>query len=70
MSEDRYTKRVFKAQPIGTWRKGGLYLRGIDGLEKDLLVFIAKNRRTLERRRLAWKSLLEKAKTHPGLSSH
>ncbi|GFW00306.1 hypothetical protein TNCV_4355031 [Trichonephila clavipes] len=34
MSEDRTTKKVFNAQPIGTRRKG----RWIDGLEKDLLV--------------------------------
>ncbi|GFX59530.1 uncharacterized protein TNCV_2034581 [Trichonephila clavipes] len=38
MNEDRTTKKVFSAQPIGTRRKGRPNLRWIDGLEKDLLV--------------------------------
>ncbi|GFW60324.1 uncharacterized protein TNCV_1844041 [Trichonephila clavipes] len=56
--------------PIGTRSKGRPNLRWIDDLEKDLLVLRTKNWRTLEGRRLAWKGLLEKAKVHPGLSSH
>ncbi|GFW33239.1 uncharacterized protein TNCV_2859171 [Trichonephila clavipes] len=64
MSEDRTTKKVFNAQPIGTQRKG----RWIDGLEKDFLILRTRNWRKLTRRRLAWKRLLDKA--HPGLSSH
>ncbi|GFU62719.1 uncharacterized protein TNCV_1518981 [Trichonephila clavipes] len=63
-------KKVFNAQPIGTRRKYRQNLRWIDGLEKDLLVLRASNWRTLTGRRLAWKRLLEKAKVHPGLSSH
>ncbi|PRD36024.1 UNVERIFIED_CONTAM: hypothetical protein NCL1_09865 [Trichonephila clavipes] len=38
MSEDRTTKKVFSAQPIGTRRKGKLNLRWIDGIEKNLLL--------------------------------
>ncbi|GFT30306.1 hypothetical protein TNCV_2376111 [Trichonephila clavipes] len=34
MDEDRPTKKVFNAQPIGTRRKGRPNLRWIDGLEK------------------------------------
>ncbi|GFW91232.1 hypothetical protein TNCV_736471 [Trichonephila clavipes] len=37
MNEDRTTKKVFDAQPIGTRRKGRPNLRWIDGLEKYLL---------------------------------
>ncbi|GFV91055.1 uncharacterized protein TNCV_1249371 [Trichonephila clavipes] len=37
VEEDRTTKEVFSAQPIGTWRKGRANLRGIDGLENDPL---------------------------------
>ncbi|GFU12336.1 uncharacterized protein TNCV_2748391 [Trichonephila clavipes] len=66
MSEDRATKKVFIAEPIDTPRKGRSNLRWIDGLEKDL-VLRARNWRTLAGRRLDWKKLLEKAKTHPGL---
>ncbi|GFX06810.1 uncharacterized protein TNCV_1201271 [Trichonephila clavipes] len=70
MNEDRITKKVFNAQPIGSRIKGRPYLRWIDGLEKDLLVLRTKDWRTLAGRRLAWKRLLEKAKAHPGLSRH
>ncbi|GFW64123.1 uncharacterized protein TNCV_708281 [Trichonephila clavipes] len=70
MEEDHTTKKFFNAQLIDIRRKGRSNLRWIDGLEKDLLVFRTKNWRTLAGRRLAWKRLLEKSKTHPGLSSH
>ncbi|GFX95670.1 uncharacterized protein TNCV_4885961 [Trichonephila clavipes] len=70
MDENRTTKQVFNAQTIGTQRKVRANLRWIDDLEKDLLVLRTKNWRILARRRLAWKRLVEKAKTHPGLSSH
>ncbi|GFU04273.1 uncharacterized protein TNCV_863791 [Trichonephila clavipes] len=62
MDENRTTKKVFNAQPIGTRRKGRPNLRWTDGLEKDLLVLRTKNWRTLAGSRLAWKRLLEKAK--------
>ncbi|GFU34619.1 hypothetical protein TNCV_1993401 [Trichonephila clavipes] len=52
MDEDRTTKKVFNAQPIGTRRKARSNLRWIDGLKKDILVLRTKNWRTLERRRL------------------
>ncbi|GFT40624.1 uncharacterized protein TNCV_3007981 [Trichonephila clavipes] len=69
MDEDHSTtKKVFKAQPIGTRRKSGPNMRWIDDLEKDLLVLKTKNWRTLAGRRLAWKRLLEKV--HPLLLSH
>ncbi|GFU89199.1 uncharacterized protein TNCV_2896471 [Trichonephila clavipes] len=70
MNEDRTTKKIFKAQPIGTRRKVRLNLRWIDDLEKDLLILRTRDWRTLAGRRLAWKRLLEKAKAHPGLSCH
>ncbi|GFW60786.1 uncharacterized protein TNCV_2672071 [Trichonephila clavipes] len=69
MDEDRTTKKVFKAQPIGTRRKSRPNLRWIDGQEKYLLVLRTKNLRSLTRR-LALKRLLQKAKAHPGLSNH
>ncbi|GFS52608.1 uncharacterized protein TNCV_4852351 [Trichonephila clavipes] len=69
MDEDCTTKKVFNAQPIGTQRRGRPNL-WIDGIEKDLLVLRTKNWRTLARRRLAWKRLLEKAKDHLGQLSH
>ncbi|GFX44060.1 hypothetical protein TNCV_4118561 [Trichonephila clavipes] len=53
MDEDRTTKKVLNAQPIGTRRKGRPSLRWIDGIEKDLLVLITKNWRTLAGRRTA-----------------
>ncbi|GFT40088.1 uncharacterized protein TNCV_2171051 [Trichonephila clavipes] len=46
-NEDRITKKVFNAQPIGTRRKGRPNLRWIDGLEKDLLVLRTENCRAL-----------------------
>ncbi|GFS65966.1 uncharacterized protein TNCV_2510051 [Trichonephila clavipes] len=70
VDEDRTRKKVFNAQPTGTRRKGRRNLRWVDGMEKDLLVLRIKNWRTLVGRGLAWKRLLEKAKAHPGLSSH
>ncbi|GFU19995.1 uncharacterized protein TNCV_1191451 [Trichonephila clavipes] len=70
MDENRITKKVFNAQPIGTRRKGRPNLRWIDVLKKDILVLRTKNWRALAGRRLAWKRLLEKAKAHPGLSNH
>ncbi|GFW46066.1 uncharacterized protein TNCV_3276831 [Trichonephila clavipes] len=69
MDEDRTTKKVLNAQSIGTRRKGRPNLRWIDG-GLDLLVLRTKNWRTQAERRLAWKRVLEKAKAHPGLSSH
>ncbi|GFW69106.1 uncharacterized protein TNCV_2920041 [Trichonephila clavipes] len=68
MDEDPTTKKVFNAQPIGTRRKGRPNLSWIDGLEKYLLVL--RTKRTLAGRRMAWKKIPEKAKAHPGLSSH
>ncbi|GFY28701.1 uncharacterized protein TNCV_3440681 [Trichonephila clavipes] len=65
MDKDCTTKKVFNAQPIGTWRKSSSNLLWIDGIEKDLLVLKSKNWR-----RLAGRRLLEKAKAHPGQSSH
>ncbi|GFV62963.1 uncharacterized protein TNCV_3177561 [Trichonephila clavipes] len=70
MNEDRTTKTVFNAQPIGTRRKGKPNLQWIVSLGKGLLVLRTKNWRTLARKRLAWKRLLEKVKAHPVLSSH
>ncbi|GFS85624.1 uncharacterized protein TNCV_2794581 [Trichonephila clavipes] len=70
MNEDRTTKNVFNAQPIGTRKRGRPNLRRIDGLENDLLVLRTRNWITLAGRRLAWKRLLEKVKAHPRLSYH
>ncbi|GFW05751.1 uncharacterized protein TNCV_4627601 [Trichonephila clavipes] len=69
MNENRTTKKDFNGKPIGTRRKGSPNFRWIDGLENCLLLLRTKNWRTLARRRMAWKRLLEKAKSHPGLSS-
>ncbi|GFU66479.1 uncharacterized protein TNCV_3807221 [Trichonephila clavipes] len=66
MNEDRTTKKVFNAQPIGTRRKGRPNLRWIDGQEKELLVLGIRNWRALADIRLAWKRLLEKTKVHLG----
>ncbi|GFW39812.1 uncharacterized protein TNCV_2419781 [Trichonephila clavipes] len=70
INEHRTTKKVSNAQPIGTRRKGRPNLRWIDGVEKDLLVLRTRTWRTLARKRLAWKRLLEKTRAHPGLSCH
>ncbi|GFT38108.1 hypothetical protein TNCV_4103371 [Trichonephila clavipes] len=71
MDEDNSTKIVFNVQPIDTWRKGRpTNVRWIGGLKTDLLVSRTIIWRTLARRRLAFKRLLEKTKAHPGLSSH
>ncbi|GFV48345.1 hypothetical protein TNCV_2479101 [Trichonephila clavipes] len=70
MNEDHTTKKVFNAQPIGARRKGRANFRWNDSLEKDLLVWRTGNWRTLAGKRLAWKRLLEKAKTHHNLSCH
>ncbi|GFX65113.1 hypothetical protein TNCV_452511 [Trichonephila clavipes] len=67
MHENRTTKKVFNAQPIGTRRKVRPNLIWIDGIEKDLLVLRTTKQAT--RRRLAWTRILEKAKAHPELSS-
>ncbi|GFY13502.1 ATP-dependent DNA helicase [Trichonephila clavipes] len=53
ISEDRTTRKVFNAQPIGTRRKGRPNHRWIDGLEKDLLDLRTRKWRTLAERRLA-----------------
>ncbi|GFY07172.1 uncharacterized protein TNCV_277191 [Trichonephila clavipes] len=68
MDEDRTTKKVFNAQPMGTRRKDRPNLKWIDDLEKKLLVLSTINWRTLARRRQCWKRLLEKSKAYPGLS--
>ncbi|GFV66961.1 uncharacterized protein TNCV_1264471 [Trichonephila clavipes] len=65
MNEDRTTKKVFNAQPISSQIRDNPNLRWIDEPEKDILVLRTRNRRKLTGRRLAWKSLLEKAKAHP-----
>ncbi|GFX33107.1 hypothetical protein TNCV_5042751 [Trichonephila clavipes] len=48
MNEDRTTRKVFGAQPVGTREKGGPGLIWIDGLEGDLLVLRTGNGRALE----------------------
>ncbi|GFX06761.1 uncharacterized protein TNCV_3113491 [Trichonephila clavipes] len=53
MDEDHTTNKVFNAEPNGTRRKDRPNFRWIDGLEKDLLVLITRNLRTLAGRRLA-----------------
>ncbi|GFW09623.1 hypothetical protein TNCV_3997291 [Trichonephila clavipes] len=50
-------------------KKAGQMLEGLMAWKKDLLVLRTKKWRTLARRRLAFKRLLEKAKAHSGLSS-
>ncbi|GFX05693.1 uncharacterized protein TNCV_3198101 [Trichonephila clavipes] len=67
INEDRITKKVFSAQPMGKRRNGRPYFRWIDDLEKDILVLRTRNWRTLAGRRMAWKRLHEKAKAHLGL---
>ncbi|GFX31317.1 uncharacterized protein TNCV_2061351 [Trichonephila clavipes] len=56
MDEDRTTKKVFNAQPIGTWRKGMPNLKWINGLEKGLLVLKTENWRILAERKLSWEN--------------
>ncbi|GFT47591.1 hypothetical protein TNCV_2346051 [Trichonephila clavipes] len=56
-------------QPNVTPRKGRPNLRWFDDLEENL-VLRSVRWRALARRRLAWKKILEKAKAHPGMSSH
>ncbi|GFT05935.1 uncharacterized protein TNCV_3926791 [Trichonephila clavipes] len=70
MDEDRTTNKVFNAQLISVRRKGRPNFRWVYGLEKDLLVLRTKKWRILAGRRLTWERLLEKLKTHLGLSSH
>ncbi|GFY00574.1 uncharacterized protein TNCV_2139711 [Trichonephila clavipes] len=70
MQENHITKKVFDAQPMSTRRKGRQNFGWIDGLEKNRLVLRTRRWRIPARRRLDWKRLLEKAKTHPGFSSH
>ncbi|GFW60706.1 uncharacterized protein TNCV_570521 [Trichonephila clavipes] len=60
MDEDSTTKKVFKAQPIGTRRKDRLSLRWMDDLEKDLLVLRTKIWSTLTGRRLDGKGFLRR----------
>ncbi|GFV62318.1 uncharacterized protein TNCV_2464451 [Trichonephila clavipes] len=61
MNEDRATKKVFNAQPIGRRRKGRPNLRRINCLKKDLLVLRTRNWRTLAGGRLAVGSLVVRA---------
>ncbi|GFY10689.1 hypothetical protein TNCV_2195101 [Trichonephila clavipes] len=68
--EEGSTAKKVNAQPIGRQRKGRPNLKWIDGLENDLLVLKTKSWKTLAKRRVAWKRLLEKAKAHRVLSSH
>ncbi|GFV13862.1 uncharacterized protein TNCV_523411 [Trichonephila clavipes] len=52
VDEDRTTKKVFNAQPVGARGIGRPNLRWIDGLEKVVLVLRTNNWRTLAGRRL------------------
>ncbi|GFX15395.1 uncharacterized protein TNCV_3303241 [Trichonephila clavipes] len=70
IDENRTTKKSSIPNQLATRRKSRPNLRWINILEKHLLVLRAKSRRTLAGRRLFRKRLLEKAKAHPGLSSH
>ncbi|GFX84743.1 uncharacterized protein TNCV_725501 [Trichonephila clavipes] len=62
MNEDRITKKVSNAQPIGSRRKGRPNHRWIYGVEKDILVLRTSNWRTLSGRRLTWKCFLRGSK--------
>ncbi|GFU96353.1 hypothetical protein TNCV_89301 [Trichonephila clavipes] len=52
MDENRTTKKVFNAHPIGTRRKIRPNIRRIDGLEKDPLILRTKNWRISAGRRV------------------
>ena len=70
MEEGRTTKRIFQARPTGSRKRGRPKLRWEDCLENDFRALNVRQWRTVAPRRRAWRDLLEKAKVHPGLSSH
>ncbi|GFS82931.1 hypothetical protein TNCV_1568171 [Trichonephila clavipes] len=67
MNEDRSYKKIFLAKPMGNRPRRRLPLRWIDCVEKDINILKVKNWKTVTKSRDAWRKLLEKARTHPGL---
>ena len=70
MKDDRTTKRILLARPIGDRKRGRPRLRWADCLQRDFNTIRVKDWKAVVHRRKDWHSLLEKAKVHPGLSSY
>ncbi|GFU57216.1 uncharacterized protein TNCV_3634081 [Trichonephila clavipes] len=70
MSEDRCCKKIFQAKPMGNKPRGRPPLKWIDCVEKDLSILKVENWKTVVKSRDTRKKLLEKARSHSGLSSN
>ena len=67
MENDGIPKKVIAWKPVGRRLKGRPRLRWIDDVEDDLRAMNIRRWRILVDDRKEWKSIVGKAKTHPGL---
>jgi hypothetical protein len=63
MEDDRMVKKLTNWKPFGKRP----VVRWMDGILKDMEMLKVKNWKELSRNRKEWNTLVEKAKTHPGL---
>jgi hypothetical protein len=67
MEDNKNVKAIMKWNPIGRKSCGKPKTRWKDDVEADLRATKITNWRTRIEYKLAWKKIVEQAKTHPGL---
>jgi hypothetical protein len=67
MEDNKNVKAIMKWNPTDRRSRGRLKTRWKDDVEADLRAMKITNWRTKIEDKLAWKKIVEQAKTHPGL---
>jgi hypothetical protein len=67
MDGKRTPKRILERKPVSRRIRGGARKRWIEDIEDDIQIMGIKGWRKLCKKRVEWKRITEKAKTHSGL---
>jgi hypothetical protein len=67
MEDNKNVKAITKWNPIDRRSRGSPKTKWKDDVEADLRTVKITNSKTSVEDKLAWKKILEQAKTHPGL---
>jgi hypothetical protein len=67
MEDNKNVKAIMNWNPIGRRSRGRPKTRWKDDVEADLHAMKITNWRTRIEDKLAWKNIVEQAKTHPGV---
>ena len=67
MEDNKHVKAIMNWNPIDRRSRGRPRTRWKDDVEADLRAMKITNRKTSVEDKLAWKKIVEQAKTYPGL---